>query len=60
MTRLGPAAAALVSLSLASPEVAAQVDKPRFVFILDNSSSMSSNVGRDANPRRRLGEPAGL
>ena len=45
MTRLGLAAvAALVGLSLASPEVAAQVDKPRFVFILDNSSSMASNV----------------
>jgi hypothetical protein len=34
----------LVSLSLASPEVAAQVDKPRFVFILDNSSTMASNA----------------
>ena len=54
MTRLGLAVAALVGLSLASPEVAAQFDKPRFVFILDNSSTMA------ANPRRRLGEPAGL
>ncbi len=44
MTRMGPAAAVLVGLSLASPEVAAQVDKPRFVFILDNSTSMSANV----------------
>ena len=44
MTRIGLAAAAVVGLSLASPEVAAQIDKPRFVFILDNSASMSSNV----------------
>ncbi len=44
MTRMGSAAAFLVSLSLASPEVAAQVDKPRFVFILDDSTSMSANV----------------
>ena len=44
MTRMGPVVAALVGLSLASPEAAAQVDKPRFIFILDNSTSMSSNV----------------
>jgi len=44
MTRLGPAAAAVVGLSLVSPQVAAQVDKPRFVFILDNSTSMIANV----------------
>ena len=44
MTRLGLAAAALVGLSLASPEVAAQFDNPRFVFILDNSTSMSANL----------------
>ena len=44
MTRIGLAAAAVVGLSLASPEVAAQVDKPRFVFILDNSTSMIDNV----------------
>ena len=44
MTHTGAAAAALLGLCLASPEVAAQIDKPRFVFILDNSSSMSKNV----------------
>ena len=44
MTRVGLAAAALIGLSLAPPEAAAQVGKPRFVFILDNSSSMSANV----------------
>jgi hypothetical protein len=31
-------------LGLASPDVAAQVDKPRFVFILDSSTSMTANV----------------
>jgi hypothetical protein len=41
---MGLAAAALVGLSLATSEVAAQVDKPRFVFILDNSTSMSANI----------------
>ena len=46
MTRLGPAAAALVGLALGAPEAAAQVDKPRFVFILDNSTSMTENVAR--------------
>jgi len=44
MMRLRPAVVALVGLSLASPEVAAQIDKPRFIFILDDSSSMTSNV----------------
>ena len=44
MTRMGPAAAAVVGLSLISPQVAAQVDRPRFVFILDNSTSMIENV----------------
>ena len=44
MTRLGLVGAVLVGLTLASSEGTAQVDKPRFVFILDNSSTMASNV----------------
>ena len=44
MKRLGSAVAALVGLGLVAPGVLAQVDKPRFVFILDNSGSMTDNV----------------